>query len=406
MLYIVAYITGESLLLLLLFCDPLLVCYNFPLPQLNRQASKVASASLFSFVSDTSPLSKNEPSSLFPSFTPIALERHILRLCFDVHRHAVMDRCPRSNLVCLAPSTTPDQPHTLTTSPILHICPKEAFQAQVSFFGSHPPAKDLIFITPTVLLFNPSIILPRPNPSSPSHGQNVLHRSILLHPLHTPERSLLDMHRPRPRPPAAPVRPAQLPPPLPCLLQAQGRQNTRRTGGSRGDSSGMRVFDNGLENLPTASRPTAATPSSTRALLVRMEGSGTMARPIRQPVSAPPNLTAARTGVANTTRTSFLALAAAGQPEPRGPQALRATERRAHLMADLARSSDLTSEDRASLFSGMAWNPATDALLENAAMPTRQLAAARADLRSLFDEGVAAAAENQSTCTGRSGERP
>lgn len=147
MLYIVAKITGESLLLLL-FCDPLLVCYNFPLPQLNRQASKAASASLFSFVSDTSPLSKNEPSSLFPSFYPITLERHILRLCFDVHRHAVMDRCPRSNLVCLAPSTTPDQPHNLTTSPILHICPKEAFQAQVSVFGSHPPAKDPIFITP------------------------------------------------------------------------------------------------------------------------------------------------------------------------------------------------------------------------------------------------------------------
>jgi hypothetical protein len=51
----------------------------------------------------------------------------------------------------------------------------------------------------------------------------VLYRSILLHPLHAPQHTLLGLQRPRVRPPAAQVRYAQLPPSVPSVLQGKIR---------------------------------------------------------------------------------------------------------------------------------------------------------------------------------------
>ena len=50
---------------------------------------------------------------------------------------------------------------------------------------------------------------------------DMLHRSILLYPLHAPQRALLDLQRPRARPPATQVRHAHLPPSVPGVFQGK-----------------------------------------------------------------------------------------------------------------------------------------------------------------------------------------
>jgi hypothetical protein len=85
--------------------------------------------------------------------------------------------------------------------------------------------------SPTDHLFYQSTRSPNPQ-AAPIHSpslpapfpiafHNVLYRSILLHPLHAPQCALLDLQRPRARPPTAQVRHAQLPPSVSGVLQGE-----------------------------------------------------------------------------------------------------------------------------------------------------------------------------------------
>jgi hypothetical protein len=155
--------------------------------------------------------------------------------------------------------------------------------------------------------------------------------------------------------------------------------------------------EDGLETLPVANRPTASAPS-TRELLARLEGTTT--RPTRQPLPAPTSPTAARPGVPGTD--GFPPRPLPSEEESRAIYRLLASGRerremyhRARNLADFAQSVELMSEERASLFGGIAWDPATDALLENAALSARRLAAASAELISLFDEGWEAGQDDE-----------